>query len=154
MGNKICNIYLQWNLICSKSNLPNISQSAFFIGLLLGAWMWGVVADLIGRKRTFFIASACTILSGFGTGLSLGYYSFILFRILTSLSIAGIVLSSYVLCVELVGMSARGLVTIIMGASFALTYPLVAVMAYFIRSWRVLVFMSSLLGIATFALIK
>ena len=46
------------------------------VGFLLGAWIWGSVADKIGRKKVFFITCGCLFLSGFSCGFSFSYCSF------------------------------------------------------------------------------
>ena len=129
-----------------------MSQSVFFIGSLIGAWLWGSVADKIGRKKVFFITIVCTIISGFGFGLAPNYTVFALFRLTSAVSGAGVILSSYVLSVEIVGMSARSFVGIAIAGFFSLSYPSLALLAYFIRSWRWLCVVISLLGLGYFPL--
>ncbi len=145
---------LQWDLVCSKSSLPNLSQSAFFVGSLLGAWIWGRVTDRIGRRKVFFISAGCVAATGFGYSLAFNYYVFVIFRVLNSVSVAGLIMSSFVLSVEIVGISARR-VSGLMGAGlFGLAYTIVAVMAYFIRSWRTLSMMLSTVGLGIFVVVR
>ena len=129
-----------------------MSQSVFFVGSLIGAWMWGTIADKIGRKKVFFITLACAIVSGFGFGLAPSYTIFVFFRLLSAVSSAGVILSSYVLSVEIVGISARSYAGIAGSAFFSLAYPFLALLAYFIRSWRWLSVVISLLGLGYFPL--
>lgn len=148
----LIHISLQWDLVCTKSSWPNMSQSVFFVGSLIGAWLWGSIADKIGRKKVFFITIACTILSGLGFGLAPSYAVFVFFRLTSAVSGAGVILSGYVLSVEVVGMSARSFVGIASSGFFSLTYPCLAVLAYFIRSWRWLCVVVSLIGLGFFPL--
>lgn len=39
-------LFLQFDLVCSHGHLPKISQSAFYFGYLVGAWLSGSVADM------------------------------------------------------------------------------------------------------------
>ena len=144
----------QWNLVCSKSSLPNMSQSVYFVGSLLGAWLWGTVADKIGRKKVFYITLTCTIISGLGFGLSPSYAVFVVFRLLNAISCAGVVLTSYVLSMEIVGVSARSFAGIAGSGFFAIGYPILACLAYFIRSWRWLCVVISLFGLGYYPLWK
>ena len=129
-----------------------MSQSAFFVGNLLGAWLWGTIADKIGRKKVFFITLVCTVLSGLGFGLAPNYSVFVFFRLMSAVSTAGVILASYVLSVEIVGISARSYAGIAGGGFFSLSYPLLALLAYFIRSWRWLSVVISLVGLGFFPL--
>ena len=145
---------IQWNLICSKSNLPNLSQSSFFVGSLLGAWIWGTLADMYGRRTIFFLTSMLLILSGIGTALSFSYYSFTFFRLCSGMSAAGTLLTCYVLCLEIVGKSGRKIVGIVGSTIFSLSFPLLSILAYFIRNWRLLTLLISASNIVVFALIR
>lgn len=144
---------IQWNLICGKANFSYLSQSAFFVGALLGAWIWGTMSDKFGRRKVFFITSFLMILSGLGTSLSFNYYSFVFFRVCLASSFSGCLLSSYVLCIELVGKSRRNLAGVFCAIVFGLSYLLLAVLAYFIRNWRVLSFLLSASNVLVFALV-
>ena len=142
----------QWDLLCSKSSWPNMSQSVFFVGSLIGAWVWGIIADKIGRKKVFFITLLCTVASGLGFGLAFSYTVFVFFRLLSAVSCAGVILTSYVLSVEIVGITARSYAGIVGAVFFSMAYPFLALLAYFIRSWRWLCVVISLLGLGYFPL--
>ena len=145
---------IQWNLTCSRSHLSNLSQSAFFLGSLLGAWIWGSAADRFGRRKIFFLTTALMSIFGMLTALSFSYYSFIFFRLCTATSGAGALLSLYVLGIELVGKSGRNFAGMAGMVIFALSYPVLAIMAYFIRSWRWLTLLISAGSLVAFTLIR
>ena len=129
-----------------------MSQSVFFIGWLIGSWLWGTVADKIGRKKVYFINAACMVLSGLGFGLAPSYTIFVFFRLLCAASCAGVSISSYVLSVEVVDISTRSFAGFLGAVFFSLAYPFLALLAYFIRSWRWLSVVISLLGLGYFPL--
>ena len=129
-----------------------MSQSVFFVGWLIGSWLWGTVADKIGRKKVLFINITVIILSGLGFGLAPNYLVFVLFRFVSATSCAGVSISSNVLAVELVGMSARSFAGFFSVSFFSVGYVFLAVLAYFICSWRMLSVVVSLLGLAYFPL--
>ena len=124
-----------------------MSQSVFFVGGLIGSWLWGTIADKIGRKKVLFITLACTILSGLGFGLAPNYSVFVFFRLMSAISGAGVILSSYVLSVEIVGISARSFAGIAGSVFFSLSYPLLALFAYLVYTWRWLSVVVSLVGL-------
>ena len=135
--------HAQWDLICDKSSLTNISQSMFFVGAMLGAWIWGTVADRIGRRKVYFLTILCTFASGLGYSLAPTFYIFAAFRLLVAFSSAGVILSSYVLSIEITGIDYRTFAGLACGALFALSYPLMAGLAYIIPYWRVFGVVSS-----------
>ena len=144
--------HTQWDLVCDKSSLSNISQSMFFIGGLLGAWIWGTVADRIGRKKVFFLSILCSVVSGLGYSLSPNFNMFAVFRLLVAFSAAGVVLSSYVLSMELTGIEYRTFAGLACSGIFSLCFPVMALLAYLIPNWRVFCTMSSLGLLAYLAL--
>ena len=147
-----CPIHLQWGLVCSKSSWTNVSQSVFFIGWLIGSWFWGTLADKLGRKKVFFANITVIILSGLGVGLSPNYLVFVFFRFVGATSCAGVSISSNVLAVEVVGVTARSFAGFFGSSFFSIGYVVLAILAYFIRSWRVLCVVVSLLGLGYYPL--
>lgn len=135
----------QWDLICDKDSLPNLSQSAFFIGNLVGMWLFGTLSDKFGRRKVFFLAFLIMSLSSLGCAVAPGFYIFTVLRVITSVGSAGLV-ASYVLCMEVIGSSYRSFAGMVFHVFFSLGYPLLAVMAYYIWSWRTLCVVSTLSG--------
>ena len=39
------NFIRQWDLVCDAKNLPDYAQSVFYVGYLVGAFLFGVLAD-------------------------------------------------------------------------------------------------------------
>ena len=146
--------FIQWSLVCNKMNYPFLSQSVTFVGVLVGAYVWGMAADKIGRRKVFFISSALVSAFGVCSALSFGFFSFTFCRLCVGVNLSGIILSSYVLSLELVGKSARKLVGIVGSFVFGLAYPILAVLAYYIRNWRLLTLVVSLGFVVIFALYK
>ncbi len=134
----------QWDLICGESALAKLSQSMFFVGSMLGAWIFGTLADRIGRRKAYFISIALSAASGFGYSLAPNYYIFIIFRLLVALNLAGVILSSFVLSMEIAGAEYRTFAGLAYSAIFAFCYPILAGLAYLIPNWRLLGVISSL----------
>jgi putative MFS transporter len=47
-----------------------VLSAIFFLGMFLGAWLWGIVADRCGRKHAFTATCALTFSFGAGSALS------------------------------------------------------------------------------------
>ena len=124
-----------------------MSQSGYFVGLLVGSWVFGTVADQIGRKKVLFLTILGTAISGLGYTLAPGIYSFIFFRIVAAICGQGVIMSSYVLVMEIVGRSARSFAGLAIAMFFSFGCALLAILAYLIREWRTLSLVSTLSGL-------
>ena len=109
--------------------------------------MFGTVADQVGRKKVLFLTILGTALSGLGYTLAPGIYSFIFFRIVTAFCGQGVIMSSYVLVMEIVGCSARSFAGLAIAVFFSFGCALLAILAYLIREWRTLSLVSTLSGL-------
>ena len=136
----------QWDLICDKSSLPNLSQSGYFLGLLIGSWVFGTIIDMIGRKKVYFMTTLCVAVFSVLSGLAPGFYFFAFFRVAIGFFSAGFILSSYSICIEITGISQRTFVGMVIHAFFAVGCLVLAVMAYLIRDWRALSVIAGLAG--------
>ena len=147
-------LYIQWELICNRSSYPNLSQSGYFLGLMIGAWVFGVLADMYGRKKIWFITTVGCILTGLGYGLSTGFFMFALFRFLFGVMTQAITVAGFALLLELVGASMRSFAATLTQAFFSVGLCFLVLLAYFIRSWRILCVVISLLGLGFLTLWK
>lgn len=66
-----------------------LSASAYLLGAILGALLFGRLTDRLGRKRLFLITLAVYLVATLATACSLGFYSFAFFRALTGAGIGG-----------------------------------------------------------------
>ena len=114
---------------------------------MLGAWLWGTLADQIGRRKIYFTTVVLTAATGLGYSVAPNYYIFVFFRFLVGFSVAGLILSSYVLSIELTGTQGRTKIVMLNGAFYSLCYPLLATQAYLITDWRLFSSVSSLSGL-------
>ncbi|XP_064403541.1 organic cation transporter protein-like isoform X2 [Halichondria panicea] len=143
----VSTIISEWNLLCDKSSLAKLSQSIFFSGAMLGAWLWGTLADRIGRRKIYFTTVVLTAAMGLGYSVAPNYYIFVVFRFLVALSVTGLILSSYVLSIELTGTQGRTKIVMLSNAFYSLCHPLLATQAYLITDWRLFSSVSSLSGL-------
>ncbi|RAK61190.1 MFS transporter [Phenylobacterium hankyongense] len=63
--------------------------SAYILGAVLGALVFGRLTDTLGRRRLFTITVGVYLLATVATGLSWDFWSFMLFRFLTGAGIGG-----------------------------------------------------------------
>jgi MFS family permease len=66
-----------------------LAASAYLLGAIAGALLFGRLTDKLGRKRLFLITLAVYLLGTLATAGSIGFYSFALFRAVTGAGIGG-----------------------------------------------------------------
>jgi putative MFS transporter len=114
------------------------------IGMAVGAFVWGAVADLIGRKRAFTLTllmfSVCTVAGA----LSPGFAIFCLFRFFAGVGLGGCVPVDYALVSEFTPARIRGRVLTAMdvwwpiGATLCGLVSTALVSVTFIDNWRMI----------------
>ncbi|CAF5127797.1 unnamed protein product, partial [Rotaria sp. Silwood1] len=96
-------------MVCGRILYRTVVQVAFFLGIMMGAIIFGSMADRYGRRPTmsvcFIILTAVCFLSAFGPqskfGIRQSHAIFVISRFLLAFSIRGIIESGFVLCTEL-----------------------------------------------------
>ncbi len=66
-----------------------LAGSAYLVGAVTGALLFGWLTDRLGRKRLFTVTVAVYLLATIATGFSWDFWSFALFRFLTGAGIGG-----------------------------------------------------------------
>ncbi|MDP3173602.1 MAG: MFS transporter [Phenylobacterium sp.] len=66
-----------------------LTGSAYILGAVLGALVFGRLTDTFGRRRLFTITVAVYLIATIATGFSWDFWSFMLFRFLTGAGIGG-----------------------------------------------------------------
>ena len=140
----------QWDLICSRSYYPNLSQSGYFIGLLIGAWVFGNLSDTYGRKKIYFISIAGTFFCSFGCSIAPGFFMFSFLRLLLGIFGDGFIVAGYTLLLEVTSTSKRSIVGVATHSFPPIGYGILPLLAYYIREWRTLVMTSALFGVVFF----
>ena len=121
---------------------------------MIGAWPFGALGDKYGRKKIVFLALAGCVLTGIGYGMATGFIMFVALRFLLGFIKQAISVVGFTLTVEIVGTSKRSFVAVFAHAFFSIGVCTLVVLAYFIRSWRILVLFTSLIGVGFQAMWK
>ncbi|XP_031333459.1 organic cation transporter protein-like [Photinus pyralis] len=131
-------IISEWDLVCDKSFLVEILQMCVMLAILLGMPIFGPAADKFGRKIVLMTSIWLQTLFGLASTLSPWFPGFFIFRFLSSLSTSGIMIVSFVMCIEVSSNASRSTIIVLHGIPFGLGFSLMGLLAYFIRDWRVL----------------
>ncbi|XP_034257628.1 solute carrier family 22 member 13-like [Pantherophis guttatus] len=133
----------EFDLVCDRRYLNDISQSIFMGGLLAGSLIFGSLSDRVGSQISILVA--LFIMGFFGTAVSVAshFYVYIALRFIVGTALAGISIGVATLSSEWVGPSYRPQALIIIHCANALGQMALAGMAYFVRDWRLFQIISS-----------
>ncbi|KAK6263839.1 hypothetical protein SCA6_019273 [Theobroma cacao] len=132
-----------WGL---SSHEESLITSVVFVGMLIGAYSWGVVSDKHGRRKGFLITALVTSGAGFLSALAPNYVSLIILRCLVGLGLGGgPVLCSWFL--EFIPAPSRGTWMVVFQGFWTVGTIFEASLAWFVMptlGWRWLLALSSL----------
>lgn len=125
----------------------------FQVFKILGSIVFGLAADKFGRRNILMFSivfqSVCGIMSAITPWLSL----FMVSRFLLAMANGGTMITSFVMCMEIVGGKWRAIVPILYQIPFGLGNTIMAGIAYFLRDWRELQLVLSCLSAIYFSYI-
>ena len=138
-----------------------LAGAAYVLGAVLGALLFGWLADRWGRRRLFFVTLAVYIFATAATSASWDVWSFALFRLLTGAGIGGEYSAINSAVQELIPARVRGWTDLAINGSFWLGAAIGAVGSIVLldptvlgadTGWRVCFFSGAILGLFIFAL--
>ncbi|GAA6218560.1 organic cation transporter protein-like [Lates japonicus] len=129
-------IVTEWDLVCDSANLTNVGSSIYMFGLLIGAVVFGSLADRYGRRIIILISLAIQTVFGVGAAFAPNFYIYTALRFMVGTSVSGVIMNVFVLGTEWTGSKQRMLAGIITDYFFGFGYILLAGVAYLIRDWR------------------
>ncbi|XP_041980013.1 organic cation transporter protein-like isoform X2 [Aricia agestis] len=128
-------IVSQWDLVCDRHWMKNLTQTIFMLGILVGNMMFGHLSDRFGRRLPFLSAVFLQLIAGVTTAYSVNWYMFTTLRFLLAVATGGTMVTSFVLTMELIGTKYRDTVGILYQIPFNLGHLTLPVFGYFLRSW-------------------
>lgn len=140
-------IIMEWDLVCDRAQLANLSQTVFMLGILVGSMVFGSWADKYGRRSPLVAAVLIQLGSGVATSFAPWFWLFCVLRFILAMATGGSLVVSFVLLMELVGEKRRVLISILYHVPFTFGYAILPVFAYFVRDWHVLQLALSLVSI-------
>ncbi|GAB5578007.1 solute carrier family 22 member 6 [Prionailurus iriomotensis] len=86
-------IVTEWDLVCSNRALRQLAQSSYMVGVLLGAMVFGYLADRLGRRKVLILNYLQTAVSGTCAAFAPNFPVYCAFRLLSGMSLASIALN-------------------------------------------------------------
>eukprot|EP01113_Clastostelium_recurvatum_P000991 TRINITY_DN10421_c0_g1_i1.p1 TRINITY_DN10421_c0_g1~~TRINITY_DN10421_c0_g1_i1.p1 ORF type:complete len:495 (-),score=121.77 TRINITY_DN10421_c0_g1_i1:12-1496(-) len=124
-------------------------SSASFAGMLVGAGVWSIVADTLGRKPSFLFTVLTASIFGVASALAPSYWVFLVLRFLVGFGLGGNFPITYSMLIEFLAVQNRGLLGVILSAFWPIGVMMSSALAYFVMpklGWRWLLGLSSAPG--------
>ncbi|XP_069014328.1 solute carrier family 22 member 16 [Embiotoca jacksoni] len=128
-------IVTDWDLVCDKEWLAKLCQPTFMLGVLIGALVFGDIADRIGRVRILMFTSLCQFGLGVSVAFAGNYTFFVVLRFLLAMVSSGYLVVVFVYVTEYTGIKVRTWTSMHVHAAFAVGIMVVALTGYMIRVW-------------------
>ncbi|MFT7797563.1 solute carrier family 22 member 16 [Arapaima gigas] len=130
-------IVTDWDLVCEKEWLAKLCQPTFMLGVLIGALVFGDIADRFGRRPILLLTSLSQFGFGVGVAFTGSYYSFSVMRFLLAMVSSGYLVVVFVYVTEFTGNKVRTWTSMHVHAAFAVGVMVVALVGYLVRVWWV-----------------
>ncbi|XP_014357532.2 organic cation transporter protein [Papilio machaon] len=119
-----------------RALVGTVHNSGMFAAMLVT----GAISDRFGRKVAVGIASFASFIFGIGRAFTNNYLAYLAMHFLEAGFGGGLYPSAYVLAVELVGLKQRVIVSAMCNMTFVVGEILLALLAWFVDSWRIYIF--------------
>lgn len=129
-------IISEWDLVCDMRSLKQMGQTVYMGGVLVGAIVFGGLADRYGRRILVLISNLLMAVSGTGVAFSTSFSMYCLFRFGCGMALSGVGLNTFSLIVEWIPTRVRTLMGTLTGYCYTVGQLILAVIAYFLRDWR------------------
>ncbi|KAM4749884.1 LOW QUALITY PROTEIN: solute carrier family 22 member 7-like [Anableps anableps] len=129
----------EWDLVCSRKGMNKATATIFFIGVMIGAPLFGFLSDRFGRRRLLLVSYLSSLTFAILSVFSTSYVMFIIMRFFTGMALAGISIISIALNVEWCSVERRTFSGIIISLDWTIGSWLLTGIAFFVRDWRILI---------------
>ncbi|NXR34323.1 S22A7 protein, partial [Zosterops hypoxanthus] len=129
-------ISTQWDLVCEQRWLNQATATFFFIGVTMGAVVFGYLSDRFGRKAMLQLSLVCSMGFGMLSAASVSYMMLAITRTLTGVALSGLSLIVLPLGLEWVDVQHRTFTGILSSVFWSVGNMLLALAAYLVREWH------------------
>jgi len=140
-------VVTEWNLVCDKAALLPTLTFTYMLGLAFCNLLAGAMSDAFGRKTLILTMAVVNIISSFVTWLSPNFWVFLIGRMFVGASIHSIWAGLYILLQETTPRQYRTFTAGLMNFGWSTGSMWITFLAYFIRDWRSLQLVFSIMSL-------
>uniref|UniRef100_A0A8C6UAR3 Solute carrier family 22 member 7a n=1 Tax=Neogobius melanostomus TaxID=47308 RepID=A0A8C6UAR3_9GOBI len=126
----------EWDLVCENRKLNQLLATYFFLGVTVGAVIFGQLSDKFGRRSMLLVALVLSTVMSATSAFSTSYVMFAVSRALCGVALSGLSIIGVVLGIEWTDVKHRTFTGTVMSLSWSVGSMLLALMAFLIRDWR------------------
>ena len=131
-------IFYQFDLVCDKAFQGWLAKSMVYIGMVIVTIPLGMISDRFGRLKTLYPSIVVIVTVAFASAFATKFWQLLVSRFFVGSVIYGVFIPIFILSGEFVGPRYRPLSQTIMWFAFTAGLMALALMAYFVRTWRTL----------------
>ena len=124
--------------MCDDAVYGWLAKSMVYIGKAIVTIPLGMVSDRYGRLITLYPSTLIIVVVGFASAFATKYWQFLVSRFFVGSVIYGVYFPMFILSGEFVGPRYRPLSQNVMWFAFTVVLLTLALMAFFVRTWRTL----------------
>ncbi|XP_073988758.1 carcinine transporter [Rhodnius prolixus] len=136
-------IVIDFNLVCGKDIYPTIGLAVLNLGGPFGVYIFGIVNDRYGRRKSFFICLFILITGNVLTAIAPNFYVWAVTRLIVGFTVPAIYQIPFIISLELVGPNYRSFVTVMTCLFYTFGLMLLSGITYLVREWRILALITS-----------
>ncbi|XP_064468215.1 beta-alanine transporter-like isoform X1 [Ornithodoros turicata] len=126
----------EWNLVCDRAWFVPATTVVYLLGSIVGFIISGILSDSIGRKPVAMVSCIAVIVFCISIGNATNIAFYIVLRFFVASAVSALVLPLYVLLIEVVAVSNRGLHAIVMAGGYGAGTASVRVAQSLNLGWR------------------
>jgi MFS family permease len=111
-------------------------NAIFIFGWALGGFIWGIISDRLGRKKSLLFAMFCYAVFAIGTGFATTWPMLVVCRFMSGFGVGGVLVSSYILLSEVWPEKTKTIFIGILSIAFPIGIFSAGLINYLITSWR------------------